>query len=503
MAKESPAENLEEELTEYEKIRERNIKEIESAMVESGTIKKIKSLSHKIKNDKSRKKANNKIKRIKTASFKHCNENTKKRVLRKQVFNYDKENLDNNRPMHKHGHFASDERSANIQCNRKRIRSAPLSPGWESCTSDNGAFSRHGQEYQVIVGSGYNCITIRGKNFDIISRAKSAVEDCFRNLNIQDSNLGCADIVYRQDSAKRNLRTSQLPSEVLKSIQLVQKSISKLENLEELLNLHESRQCISHEDASDSVVSDVKNTKTPKLPLYGKPISGQLTPCTSQSTLDKSNGGICHPLSDIVITGSKKKQNKILPLLEEIAKNNKYQSNPDETEIEVTSANKENKLTPSSHPLTWAALTCERLYHFCVYVNEQNNKCVSGQNSTMCNMCGHPFLFRRWLTKHMANEHNMKLKFECNTCSYITQNISDFRQHMSSQHLGIKLQCDQCSYASKCMKHLVRHKKAVHDNIRAYRCFSCSFASKRKLQLDNHVKIHETNETVSPDVSFM
>jgi len=423
MARDSRAGSPEEELTEYEIIRKRNIKEIENAMVESGTINQIKSLSHKIKNDKSRKKINNKIKRMKTAALKHCNENTKKRVLRKKVFNNDKEKLDVNRHTQKHGQLASDEHSANIQCDKKETRSVPLSPGLESCALGDEGFSRHSQEYQAVVGSGYNCITISGKNFDLITHAKSAVENCFRRLNVQDSNLGCTDIEYRQDFAKDNLR--------------------------------------------------------------------------------KSHGRICRPISDIVITESKKKQNKILPFPEEIAKNNRYQSKPDETEIEVTSSNKENNLSPSSHSLTWASLTCETLYHFCVYVNEQNNKCVSGQNSTMCNMCGHPFLFRRWLTKHMANEHNMKPKFKCNKCSYITKCITSFRQHLSSQHLNIKLQCDRCSYAAKCMKHLVRHKKAVHDNIRAYRCFLCSFASKKKLQLDNHVKIHETNETGSPDVSFM
>jgi len=465
MAKDSRAGSPEEELTEYEIIRKRNIKEIENAMVESGTINQIKSLSHKIKNDKSRKKINNKIKRMKTAALKHCNENTKKRVLRKKVFNNDKEKLDVNRHTQKHGQLASDEHSANIQCDKKETRSVPLSPGLESCALGDEGFSRHSQEYQAVVGSGYNCITISGKNFDLITHAKSAVENCFRRLNVQDSNLGCSDIEYRQDFAKDNLRKSQVQS--------------------------------------DSKVSDVKNKETSALPLFRKPIRGQSAPCFSQSTLDNSNGRICRPISDIVITESKKKQNKILPFPEEIAKNNRYQSKPDETEIEVTSSNKENNLSPSSHSLTWASLTCETLYHFCVYVNEQNNKCVSGQNSTMCNMCGHPFLFRRWLTKHMANEHNMKPKFKCNKCSYITKCITSFRQHLSSQHLNIKLQCDRCSYAAKCMKHLVRHKKAVHDNIRAYRCFLCSFASKKKLQLDNHVKIHETNETGSPDVSFM
>merc|ERR1712126_231050 len=107
------------------------------------------------------------------------------------------------------------------------------------------------------------------------------------------------------------------------------------------------------------------------------------------------------------------------------------------------------------------------------------------------------------LTKHMTIEHNMKRKFKCNICSYITAHINDFRSHLGSKHFNMKLQCDLCSYAAKCMKHLVRHKKAVHVNIRAYRCFSCSFTAKRKLQLDNHVKIHETNENGSPDVSFM
>jgi len=91
------------------------------------------------------------------------------------------------------GHFASDEHSANSQCDKKETRSAPVSPGWESCASGDGAFSRHGQEYQAVVGSGYNYITIRGKNVDLISRAKSAVEDCFRRLNVQDSNLANED----------------------------------------------------------------------------------------------------------------------------------------------------------------------------------------------------------------------------------------------------------------------------------------------------------------------
>jgi len=45
MVKDSRAGSPEEELTEYEIIRKRNIKEIENAMVESGTINQIKSLS--------------------------------------------------------------------------------------------------------------------------------------------------------------------------------------------------------------------------------------------------------------------------------------------------------------------------------------------------------------------------------------------------------------------------------------------------------------------------
>jgi len=388
---------------------------------------------------------------------------------------------DVNRHTQKHGQLASDEHSANIQCDKKETRSVPLSPGLESCALGDEGFSRHNQEYQAVVGSGYNYITISGKNFDLITHAKSAVENCFRKLNVQDSNLGSTDfdrITHAKSAVENCFRRLNVQDSNLGStdFDLITHAKSAVENCFRRLNVQDSNLgCTDIEYRQDF----------------------------AKDNLRKSHGSICRPISDIVITESKKKQNKILPFPEEIAKNNRYQSKPDETEIEVTSSNKENNLSPSSHSLTWASLTCETLYHFCLYVNEQNNNCVSGQNSTMCNMCGHPFLFRRWLTKHMANEHNMKPKFKCNKCSYITKCITSFRQHLSSQHLNIKLQCDRCSYAAKCMKHLVRHKKAVHDNIRAYRCFLCSFASKKKLQLDNHVKIHETNETGSPDVSFM
>lgn len=91
------------------------------------------------------------------------------------------------------GHFASDEHSANSPSDKKGTGSFPVSPGWESCASGDGTFSRAGQEYQAVVGSGFNYVTIRGKNLDLINRAKSAIEESFRKLNMQDSNLAKED----------------------------------------------------------------------------------------------------------------------------------------------------------------------------------------------------------------------------------------------------------------------------------------------------------------------
>mgnify|MGYP001264509114 CR=1 FL=1 len=90
-----------------------------------------------------------------------------------------------------------------------------------------------------------------------------------------------------------------------------------------------------------------------------------------------------------------------------------------------------------------------------------------------CHLCDFVGAFPADLKYHM-DKHEQSLS--CEHCSYVTNIISELKNHMKYNHSGRLLPCDKCDYSATRADALRQHKNAIHEGVR-YPCDQCSHSS--------------------------
>ena len=109
-----------------------------------------------------------------------------------------------------------------------------------------------------------------------------------------------------------------------------------------------------------------------------------------------------------------------------------------------------------------------------------------------CPDCTATFAKQMDLKRHATGVH-LKLKpFHCkhNNCTFSTALSGDLKTHVDQKHLNItRYNCNQCEYESYKKSNVTRHVLDNHD-ITYHCCILCSKKFKRKILLNEHMKVH-------------
>ncbi|XP_030022668.1 zinc finger protein 271 [Manduca sexta] len=80
--------------------------------------------------------------------------------------------------------------------------------------------------------------------------------------------------------------------------------------------------------------------------------------------------------------------------------------------------------------------------------------------------------------------------YACGECSYRSENIQDYRKHLTS-HKQFNCDFDGCNYTCKLLSNLIKHRR-VHTDERPYLCDRCSF----RTNFINSLKAHRRTHTM-------
>ena len=99
-------------------------------------------------------------------------------------------------------------------------------------------------------------------------------------------------------------------------------------------------------------------------------------------------------------------------------------------------------------------------------INQSHNRTIE---KTPCPKCGKLVknLYQHLLWKHNPNSK----KFHCPECSYVSQNATDVKRHISNIHMfdmdnSRRFPCDQCGKDLKTLATLNKHIRRVHENLK-------------------------------------
>ena len=138
-----------------------------------------------------------------------------------------------------------------------------------------------------------------------------------------------------------------------------------------------------------------------------------------------------------------------------------------------------------------------------------------------CEHCGQVLSNPYALASHLASVHKIGEEFKCSYCEKVYLHKSQFNEHVKISHKDRgRFMCDQCDYTCALKERLKRHAithtgdearvltceecglkfkdktilkshiARVHQNIRKYKCDTCSKAFHCAFKLELHMKIH-------------
>lgn len=108
-----------------------------------------------------------------------------------------------------------------------------------------------------------------------------------------------------------------------------------------------------------------------------------------------------------------------------------------------------------------------------------------------CSECDFRTKTKNNLQNHIACHKKSSTLLKCLFCSFETHDKYNFSKHRKT-HKPIRY-CEQCDYQTTDYKLLKGHIKNYHDATNLY-CYNCSFNTRFKLRLVQHMKIHIRSE---------
>ena len=132
---------------------------------------------------------------------------------------------------------------------------------------------------------------------------------------------------------------------------------------------------------------------------------------------------------------------------------------------------------------------CDKLFHFHVdFVNHMKIK-HDVDKPYECHQCGYSSKIKSKLLRHLADVHQMGVKYRCGICSKGFGEEANLVAHLRV-HTGERpFQCTVCRKNFKHQSHLTVHER-VHNGDRPYECTVCSKRFTQHVNLIRHERIH-------------
>jgi hypothetical protein len=129
---------------------------------------------------------------------------------------------------------------------------------------------------------------------------------------------------------------------------------------------------------------------------------------------------------------------------------------------------------------------CGLVEHVNVHSKEKTFKCeVEG--------CGESFLWRTSLLHHKGKVHD-GVKYACPLCGKSFNSKQNMTAHIKHVHQKVKPnKCPKCGVLFECQGSLTRHIKDVHDKVRAFNCELCNKSFKRGPARKLHIESQHEN----------
>ena len=93
------------------------------------------------------------------------------------------------------------------------------------------------------------------------------------------------------------------------------------------------------------------------------------------------------------------------------------------------------------------------------------------------------------LDRHIRAIHDQIKDFKCPFCEISCSQKGNLRLHIDQVHKNIrKFSCEQCEYKSNFKNDIAKHVKSVHEKTKDIQCSSCTFTTTLKSYLNIHIK---------------
>lgn len=93
-----------------------------------------------------------------------------------------------------------------------------------------------------------------------------------------------------------------------------------------------------------------------------------------------------------------------------------------------------------------------------------------------CDLCPQSFLSARGISNHTKNHNGERVYYQCTLCNKQLQSSAGFRYHMAVKHSteeSPNYSCGKCSYKTRYKHCLTNHVKRVHDGVKRNVCYFC------------------------------
>jgi hypothetical protein len=117
----------------------------------------------------------------------------------------------------------------------------------------------------------------------------------------------------------------------------------------------------------------------------------------------------------------------------------------------------------------------------------------SGERKHVCQVCGKGFLRMASLSQHSTVHSKVKL-FKCDVegCSKSYTRSAHLLQHKKIAHEGVKYECEECGKRFGRKENMMRHNKIVHLEEKDFKCSKCGVQFTRKHHLAEHTQtVHD------------
>ena len=225
---------------------------------------------------------------------------------------------------------------------------------------------------------------------------------------------------------------------------------------------------------------------------------------SSQSQLENmENEDIKSPecLYDNDITQTKKKENDVKPLEEEVkVSKNQYRKKKkhkslNQPKLTLTyncshcdySSGHESLILHMKTKHEGQKYKCKQCEYQCETLQSLRNHIKIKHEGLrhVCKLCDYKANYRVDLRTHIQSKHE-GVTYPCELCGKVFTERNNLRKHIQYKHQGLRHVCEKCQYQATTRGSLQNHIQSKHENLKYY-CDKCSFNSKIKSSLKKHI----------------